>query len=245
MQTVATAPRPPLEQPLDLLPTWAAWGLGGLWGSLLFTAGHGIGYKTESPSQLNQQGALVCSDWEGRHSPVYSDMYFTAEDVAAEAQLTGLISFHFACYSAGTIQPNKLVDDSVLPKSAAKKPFVARLPQRLLARPKGGALAIVGHLDRCFSAAPQAKAFTEIFRKLMTGFPVGAALEPINRRHASLATRLSHWLDQETVDGSHGDHPEEEFELARIWTANHDSSTYAIVGDPAVRVPGTALNLAE
>lgn len=199
--------------------------------ALLFTAGHGIGRQLGHPEQALRQGALVCSDWLGPRSPASRDMYFAAADVTDEAQLAGLISFHFADYSAGTPE----LDDYSYPRSGrrepiAPKPFVAHLPQRLLAHPNGGALAVIGHVGRSFVAAPRVAVLAEVFKRLMNGYPVGTALEPFNRLHASLAAQLVPWLEEEFRS--------EDRELVELWTNLQDARSYAILGDPAVRVPG-------
>lgn len=208
--------------------------------SLLFTAGHGIGCTSDSPNQLSRQGALVCSDWPGPGHGASPDMYFTGDDVADAGSLAGLISFHFACYSAGT----PLLDDYAHRKLGqarqpiAAQPFVARLPQRLLAHPRGGALAVIGHVDRCFAASPQVDIFTDMLKRLMTGYPVGAAVELLNQLHASLAVQVMKWLEGKIVD--HRDPQGQELEeMVETWTRTHDAKAYVICGDPAVRVPGT------
>ena len=112
--------------------------------SLLFTASHGMGFPNGDPRQLRHQGALLCQDWPGPmqwREPIPEDFYFSADDVAKDAHLQGLIAFHFACYGAGTPQ----LDDfshRYPDKRAAIAPhaFVAPLPKKLLSHPQGGGL---------------------------------------------------------------------------------------------------------
>lgn len=207
--------------------------------SLLFTAGHGISCKGRD-YQLEKQGALLCSDWPGPSNGASPDMYFSAEDVTNHCRPSGLVSFHFACHSAGT----PLMDEFAFRKlgtarqEIAPRPFVARLPQRLLARPNG-ALAVVGHVDRCFAAKPRVDVFTDVLKRLMTGYPVGAAVELLNQLHASLAVQLVPWLEKKIVDGQGPRGKNEELDMVETWTHCQDAKSYVICGDPAVRVPGT------
>ena len=75
--------------------------------SLFFTASHGMGFPKGDPRQLPHQGALLCQDWPGplqSHGPISDACSFSADDLGQDASLHGLVSFHFACYGAGTPQ---------------------------------------------------------------------------------------------------------------------------------------------
>ncbi|MBA2775462.1 MAG: hypothetical protein H0U31_01885, partial [Chloroflexia bacterium] len=142
--------------------------------AFLFTASHGIGFPVDDPRLLPQQGALVCQDWPGpeNHKGALSeDFYLGADDIGDGARLQGVIGFHFACYGAGTPRLDDFAHHA-FEEAAPLAPhaFVAALPKRLLGHPKGGALAIVGHVERAWGcsfdwqgAGPQREVFESTF----------------------------------------------------------------------------------
>lgn len=210
--------------------------------AILFTASHGMGFPCGDPLQRSHQGALLCQDWPGPkrwHQCVPSELYFSADDIGERAQLRGLVAFHFACHGAGTPAFDEFaMRDGGPPRAVAPAPFVARLPQRLLAHPNGGALAVIGHVERAWAysfiskgSTSQIDAFEATLRLLMDGYPVGFAMEYFNQQYGELSADLTLALQRlgygEKID------PEE---IAGLWTANNDARNYAVLGDPAVRV---------
>ncbi|HVR95500.1 MAG TPA: hypothetical protein VMW27_02725 [Thermoanaerobaculia bacterium] len=208
--------------------------------AFLFAACHGLGFAAGDPLQREMQGALVCQDWPGPGpGGIDREHYFAAEDVGEQARVHGLVAFCFACFGAGTPRWDDFTRKSQGPRRALSSgAFLGRLPQRLLGHPRGGALAVVGHVERAWGfslvwpgAGPQTGTFESTLRRLLDGQPVGWAMEVFNQRYAELASDLA-----AEVEALGFGKKLDETVLADLWTASHDARNYTIVGDPAVRV---------
>lgn len=213
---------------------------GGLTPSLLFTASHGLGFDPSDPRHVPHQGALLCQEWPGPRAwrgKIPADHYLAAEDIADAATPAGLIAFHFACYSAGTPLHDSFKMNGEQRPIAAES-FVSRLPLRLLGHPRGGALAVIGHVDRAWSfsfdwsgAKNHLQVFESALGRLLEGYPVGAAMEYFNQHYAELFTDLT----EEREEVRWGAAPDY-LCLSDLWTAAHDARSYVVLGDPAVRL---------
>jgi hypothetical protein len=210
---------------------------------LLFTASHGIGFPAGDERQRQLQGALLCQDWPGPRGwgkqPLEDGFYFAAGDLI-DAERLPRVMFSFACFSAGTP-----VDDDYgrLGRFGSRKlsprPFVASLPQRLLAHPSGHALAFIGHVERAWEysfSTPEAGAqrgpFVSTLASILDGRRVGHALEPFNSRYAGMGASLANILQ---VYARRRKRPPTR-ELAAKWIATNDARNYTLIGDPAVRI---------
>lgn len=217
-----------------------AW-LGAAAPAFLFTASHGMAFDQDDACQWGHQGALLCQDWAGTPGEVPTTSYVSGDDVAEDANLLGLIAFFFACFSAGTPRHDAYYKRAFLKRGETIAPcaFTAALPRALLRLRSGGALAVIGHVDRAFgmsftrTAEASITAFQSVVEALLKGKRVGLALEHINERHAALSTELT--AAYEALDGF-GPQPDK-YEVATMWTANNDARGYIILGDPAVRLP--------
>jgi hypothetical protein len=206
--------------------------------ALLFSASHGLGFRPADPRHLPHQGALLCRNWPGPgQGPITQDHYLAADDLPDAASPAGLIAFFFACYGGGTPLYDSFAENGTRRQIAAA-PFVARLPQRLLGHPRGGALAVVAHVDRCWSfsfnwpkAGGQLQVFESALGRLLDGYPIGAAMEYFNQRYAELAADLNDEI-QEVQWGAEPDL----LSLTDLWTAHNDARSYVVLGDPAVRL---------
>jgi len=216
--------------------------------ALLFTASHGMEFTSGDPRQLLHQGALVCADWQGPGHPVLPEHYLSGDVLAMQddANLLGTIVFMFACYGAGTPQTDDYYRQDFADKGEmiAEQPFIAALPKAMLSLAKGGALAVVGHVERVWSLSylgPERRRgldeprrdehlgiFNSMLELVMRGHPVGEAMDYFGVRYAALSTELTAALDAFT--------PPDDYQLAELWTANHDARGYVIIGDPAVRL---------
>ncbi|HEX4421077.1 MAG TPA: hypothetical protein VH165_24335 [Kofleriaceae bacterium] len=223
--------------------------------SLLVTASHGVGFSAGDPRQRADQGALLCQDWGGPRAGVLTpDHYFTGDDIPADADLRGMVGFHFACFGAGTPKHDDFSRGAGAPAlvDIAPHAFVARLPQRMLGRARG-ALACIGHVDRAWASSflqadpqnagattTQIAVFESALKRLMEGRCVGHAMDYFDLRYAELASDLASRIE----DATKYDVAVDDAELAKLWLYANDARDYAVIGDPAVRIGGSAAPLA-
>ena len=210
--------------------------------ALLFSATHGLGgWPAGHPDQASRHGALLCQDWPGvgRIGPEH---YFSGADLPDEADVHGLVAFCFACFAAGTPAEDAFAHvPGEPPPQLAAEPFVAALPKALLSHPEGGALAVVGHVDRAWGYSfvsgedAQLLPFQNAIGRILLGQPVAHALKDFNERYAALSTSLSDLLERIGFSGL----VVPDTELARLWTERNDAQNYVVLGDPAAaaRVP--------
>lgn len=209
--------------------------------ALLFTASHGMQLTAGRPKQQAVQGALLCQDWPG-FGTIGPDHFLAAADVPDDANVKGLVAFFFACFGGGTPKIDQFIMDPAQLGAAmpplAPQPFVAALPQRLLAHPNGSALAVIAHVDRAWGFSIQAPKMTGSqiapFRNglgcMMQGDPIGHALrDQFGGHFAALSAALLSFL-------APGAPKIDDRDLVTYWLERNDAQNYVVLGDPAARI---------
>jgi hypothetical protein len=223
---------------------------GGETPAFLFTASHGMAYPLDHPrEQLAYQGALVCQEWAGPRTRITPDHFFAGQDLAGDANITGLMAMFFACYGAGTPQMDAFSKQAFKARTQiAPHAFVGALPNRLLGQ---GALAVIGHVERAWGysfVSPGGnldnQTFIDALKRLLNGDPLGLATDQtFNLRYASKSSDLSAVLEELQFTPDYVT----DYDLAHMWTASNDARNYVVLGDPAARLPveDVSLDVAE
>lgn len=199
--------------------------------ALLFTGSHGLLKLPTSKELADAQGSIVCEPWT---DPPPDTSYYAAWDLPKAPKVHGMVHFLFNCYGLGWPRNDTYSLDKKVEISPA--PMMARLPQALLGC-EGGALAVLGHIDRAWSwsytadgETPQDQSFRDVLTKIMSGYRLGSATDQFNLRWATLAIPLKDTLKKmQTRRGL-------EQEAATLWMACDDARNYILHGDPAVKL---------
>jgi hypothetical protein len=212
--------------------------------ALLFTASHGMSFKMDDPRLLGHTGAILTQDWPGPKArvPVTDKLYFSADDIASDADVFGMFAFIFACYGGGIPRSDNFYRQAFgTQKDIAPYAFISQLPLKLLAHPNGGALGVFAHVERAWGASIQwdgavddIGTFDSTVAALLDGKPAGAATEYFNSRYGEISTMLTEELDSTTPE------MQDDVKLAGLWTSNNDARNYTFIGDPAVRLAAAA-----
>lgn len=211
--------------------------------AMLFTASHGLSMRSGQDGQAASQGALICQDWPGVGN-MRPEHYLAAADIADDANVSGMVALLFACFGAGTPDTNQFLKDLSEAGDApalAPKPFVAALPRRLLAHPKGSALAVIGHVDQAWGfsmqdakvAGPQIATFRNSIGTILSGAPVGHAM---SKYFGAKFAELSALLLSATSPTASAAMKLTDRDLVNRWIDRNDAQNYLLLGDPAVRI---------
>ena len=203
-----------------------------------------MAFPAGDPGQESSQGAILCQDWEGL-GKIARGHYYAAADLPAAAKVHGLLYFFFACYGAGWPRFDNFSRMGRPAAAIAPKPMLARLPQALLAHPNGGALAVIGHVDRAWAYSfrsgdkvAQIDSFRDATARILRGDRVGNAMDQFNQRWATLSERLAdlqeHWSLRDTTDFDFETQTAKQ--ISTLWVARDDARNYIVFGDPAVQL---------
>jgi len=203
----------------------------------LFSASHGLGLDLADEDQAGYQGALLCQR-TCEHGPLAADDFLSAADITPELDLTGMTAFFFACFSAATPSHDRFFRKKGLPHQLAKRSFFSALPLRLLSKPNGAALAVLGHIDRAwgFSIVNERSdelliPFENAFLRPLNGRPTGQALKDFYDKYASYSIELTDLMDTRELGGDL-----DPKELVLAWARRNDAGGYILLGDPAARI---------
>jgi len=208
--------------------------------ALMFTASHGMNFKMNDSRLFPHTGALLCQDWPGPkvRQPISDKLYFSADDIASDADVFGMMAFVFACYGGGIPKTDNFYKQLNIEQGSDIAPyaFMSQLPLKLLSHPRGGALGVFAHVERAWGSSIQwdgeikdTVTFQSMIDALVSGKPAGAASEYFNERYAEISTMLTEQLQVPTEN-------QDDIAIADYWTSNNDARNYTFIGDPAVRL---------
>lgn len=219
--------------------------------ALIFTASHGMGAPKE-PLEIQKRynGAICC-----QHSPddPTESWLYSADDLPQvppdEPFLEGSVFFQFACFGYGTPAESDFNHWLGKPGVNSQEDFVAALPRRLLAHPRGP-VAYIGHVDTAWLHGfndPEAPFLQEAWHPRIAPFVNTVEELLLNSRPAGYAMRemarhynIGNALLSSTYDRiKRGKVKVDEGFLARLVSAfitRSDAQNYMVYGDPAARL---------
>ncbi len=213
--------------------------------ALLVTAASGIGFPAGHALQRTQQGSLLCSPSRAASTTSIDPLaleWFSRLSVPSGADLSGMISIHLGSFSAGTPKIDSLaVQITSQEQLLSLSPFIAPLPQQLLSNPGGGALAVMGHVDRIgFLGAPETRWnylrdwLKNLVGRLTKGERAGNAIGQTKSSWAAFSFNLAEVLMDATLGGSVDD-----TRIVELWMKANFMRSFVLLGDPAVRLSPT------
>jgi hypothetical protein len=215
--------------------------------ALVYTASHGLGAPSvDLAEQRRLNGAICCQPARGE--PLGERLFTAADAPLDEPFLEGSIFFQFACFGYGTPAESDFKHWLDGPGLNAEADFVAALPKRLLAHPRGP-IAYVGHVDTAWlhgfadpddpnglAAYDQRLApFARAVHLLLGTEPVGLAMADLNKRYDTARVILASTYDR-LKRGRIQATPEFYRRLADAFITRNDAQNYLVFGDPAARV---------
>ena len=179
--------------------------------SFLFTASTAWDFPRDI--RIKSAGrALLCQDWPGFGAVRPGIIIFRRLIFLRKARVHGMITFHFACYGAGTPAHDRFIHEpGSPPPEIAPQSFIAALPTgvahssgRWSARLYRTCRARVGLLDCHFKSGRSVLPFENAIGRILKGEPVGLAMKDFYERYASLSVSLSSMLEELSFGASVG-----------------------------------------
>jgi Peptidase family C25 len=215
--------------------------------ALVYTASHGLG-ALDAPFEVQKRlnGAICCQ--HSQNDPL-ENWLFAADDVPLEKTfLEGAVFFQFACFGYGTPSESDFNHWLGRPQLNTSADFVASLPKRLLAHPKGP-VAFIGHVDVAWLHGfadpndpyilerwhPRIEPFVQAVDVLLKVQPVGLAMASMNKRYNIGNALLTSTFDR-LQRGKIQMTPEFHTRLVDAFITRSDAQNYFIFGDPGVRL---------
>lgn len=224
--------------------------------SLMFSLSHGAGAPRRGWRSTDHQRALQGALSMGGEGPLTADM------VRESPFLPGGVLMCIACFGAGTPPTSafypwlsQLASQGGAPEQAAavlralpkpgERPFVAALPQALLANPSGP-LAVIGHMDLAWTFGftdpsgkkSRASRMFATLRAVLGGSRVGVGLDALMHayREANDDLMARYQLQRDAAARGHAD-PVAPRMIGDLWMQRNDLRGYMLLGDPAARMP--------
>ena len=228
--------------------------LDGSGGAVVFTATHGAGLPAGAegadPHAVN--GAWACAPADEHSLPDAWD-FLVAADLPDGAVTPGGLVVQFACFGYGTTDHSSfaawLGNPNVI---EADEPFVAAIPQRLLANPDGP-IAYVGHVDIAVAYGfvdidglpapgqvhPRTSPFLSLLTKAIVELaPLGYAMRGLHERASAIASEITSTFDGLEQQGVRvTDLPsDQKARLIDKVIRRNDAMHFLLFGDPGARV---------
>lgn len=223
---------------------------------VMLSVSHGLGRPRAGWASAEEQRALQGALCVG------PGVKLTAEEVRHKPFLPGGLWFAVACFGAATpdtsayaawmeqlsregatASQSERVQWS-LPK-AGERPFIAALPQALLANEQGP-LAVVGHSDLAWQLsfmsmdAPGSSRASRILNALeaaASGGRVGLVLHALMREYRAVNDRLMAGYQAQAEAMLYGTpDPTDPMKQCQLWMLRNDLRGYVLLGDPAARL---------
>lgn len=215
--------------------------------ALVYTASHGVGAQNESLDiQKRYNGAICCQGFDV--NPGMMNL-FSADDISYDAPfLEGSVFFQFACFGYGTPAYSDFMHWFGQPELNSEEDFIAALPKKLLAHPRGP-IGYIGHVDATWLhgfADPENPLIIDRWHKRIFPFkkaidellacqPLGRALSTMNEEYNFGNSYLSSLWDR-IQRGGHEMTLERNSRLVNTFIKRSDAQNYMIFGDPAARL---------